>query len=220
MNGSKSRIATAVLLAGVAQGAYSQEWNPSGVDLEPLTSVSQRMKEAQLFLYLDKDCNRLAVVAPMPETNEGNAFVPDLSMVRAQDRLRTMPEPQKCAKTPNKWKPLRDVNSGGSDTTSRACDPRTAVPTDDSFEAERASTSCMLDTAEVQFLVILDSSRDPILMIEGQSARRASPPTIPSRLLAFQRGDPSGCSPVTPTPCPPPRTGKFIGNPPTCICSF
>ena len=189
-----------------------------------------------MFLYLDKDCNKIAVVAPHARTPEISAYVPNLNYVDWWDRLKALPDPEKCKNTSSSWKRLADANLSpsqppvncndrvpGVEKTSQqerfcpaACDPNEdKTPT---LDQERLTTSCRIPVEDVQFLVVLNVGFEPTIILKGDSANEASPTSVPARWLARKPGQGGACSPVTPTPCRLPKIAQLVGSPATCLC--
>ena len=211
-------IVFVVLASTLAPIAQAQDWNPGSIDLEPIGNVAKRLKDAQLFLYLDKDCNKIAVVAPNVKTREIADYSPILDRINWWDRLAVLPDPSKCASGVSAWRGLADARDPQTLPGPAACDPNDTGT--GSIDQERLTTSCWIPVEDVQYLVVLNSRRQPVIMLQGDGAREATPTVVPARLLARKPNPGGACSPTTPTPCKTGMTGKLIGNPPTCICSY
>jgi hypothetical protein len=201
-----------VILAAIAcmPSAFAQdpEWKPTKADNGPWEALDNVLEDAQSVLYLDSSCKVVAFL--IPDAADLPKYVPKARQLRSRwfDRKRSTTVTG-CT-TPATFLDTTFVIGPNAN----ACKPGQLLS-----DAQLVGVTCQIAPNNVANLIVLDAKHDPLLILDGQLAKRLAPIRFPATHLSRTAFD-AACAPAIPSPCLAPRSGvtKIINGQQVCVC--
>lgn len=216
----KTLLHLSTCLATVITGAANAQVNPTWrIDASkvPFQVLDIHLDGAESVLYLNNRCEVVAWI--IPSDADAASLIPSARKISGQWHHRTTEYSPTAENVPSCPDPLVFLDTTlESGANPDACKPNVLLGSDQLSDAR-----CKIDSAAVDTAIVLDKFVQPIVIVNGELAKKVTPPSIPAVQLGrtdFTPGNP--CSPALPPPCNPPRVGKEkkIGNATYCVCSL